>query len=289
MREEIRLVPLGEVEVYLEDVGALDAPALAIVHGGPGGSSYVFREMLGEELADYRVLYIDQRGSGRSPALPPDPRLFTVDALVEDLDALREALGLERWTLLAHGFGAVPALEYARRFPAFVRGVVLVGPWVHYPWLAKRLWRASRVLQGQDAEGAPEDPQAALEEAFAELEPKVVFDALMFPSDHGRAQYEWVVEGSGLMPGAHVGEMFVTNGLWALDYTPYLMDLSLAPHVIVGEKDGTSYPEQAEAVVDLAGGRLEVIPGAGHYPWIDAPEAFVRALYAALDAVLEEG
>lgn len=285
MREEIGYIQVGDVELYLEDVGPEDAPAIAFVHGGPGGSSYTFREGVGEDLEDYRVLYFDQRGSGRSPALPPEPQLFTIDALALDLEALRRKLGIAEWTLLSHGFGAVAALEYTRKYPQHVDGLILVAPWVNYPELARRLFQMALALRGLPDAEAPADPMLALREAFREVEPKAVFDALMFPSEHSRLEYEWLAEGSGILGNEGPGQMFVYNGLWNLDYTAYLLDSPMAPAMIVGAKDGTSYPEQAEWVADLTGGSLEVLEGAGHYPWMDEPEAFREVLYRALDSL----
>jgi len=279
MREEIRLVPVGEAELYVEDVGPKDAPVLLTVHGGPGGSSHAFRSFLEEELSDYRVLYVDQRGSGKSPRLPEDPRLFTIDALVEDFEDLRHALGIERWTPIAQGFGATVALEYARRFPAAVDGLVLIGPWVHFPWLLKRLWQAA-------TDGPfPEDPEEAVKTLFAEVSFNDLVSRLAFPTAHGRMHYEWVQDGGLLVADDAILQLFGENGLWRFDYTPYLLELGHRPHVIVGEADGTSYPEQAEAVADLTGGRLAVIEGAGHHPFVDRPEAFTEELYQALDAI----
>ena len=88
MREEIGYVPVGEAELYVEDVGPVEGPALFVLHGGPGGNAYVLREGLQDYLEGFRVVYFDQRGSGRSLELPQDPRLFTVDALVEDLSLI---------------------------------------------------------------------------------------------------------------------------------------------------------------------------------------------------------
>ena len=282
MREEIAIVPTPDAEVYVEDVGPRDAPALVVVPGGPGGSSYPYRAAWEEELADYRVVYLDPRGSGRSPELPPEPRLFTVDALVDDLEAVRAWLGVDRWVPVGHGFGALVALEYGRRFPELTPGVVALGPWVHYPELARALWRAA-FGPGEP----PEDPTQAVEEAFAAAGPKVLFDRLSFPSEHGRAHLEWLAEGLPLAGSEGVEAAFRTNGLWELDYGAHLLGYPVDVAVIVGERDGTSYPHQAERLADLTGGRLEVIPRAGHYPWIDEPEAFFRAFYGAVDAFSE--
>lgn len=281
LREEIELIPLDGVEVYLEDVGPADAPVLLFLHGGPGGSSYTFREEMGDVLEDYRLLYLDQRGGGRSPELPPDPDLFTLDALVEDLEDLRNHLAIEGWTLLSHGFGGMVALEYARRYPQRVQGQLMVAPWISFPLLAQQLHRAAQQLRGGSQETPPERPADALAEAFADLDPKVVFDHLLFPSEHTRLQHEWIAETE--LIGGNAGEMFVRNGLWDFDYTPYLSQAQVAPLVLVGSADGSSYPQQADLVASLAQGTLEVLPAAGHFPWLDQPEAFIQALYEALD------
>jgi proline iminopeptidase len=76
--------------------------------------------------------------------------------------------------------------------------------------------------------------------------------------------------------------MFVHNGLWRLDYTPFVLEVQVASAVLLGTLDASSYPE-ALTIADLLGGQLELIEGAGHYPWIDQPEAFGEALRGVLD------
>lgn len=281
MREEIGVIQLDEVELYVEDIGPEDAPVVVVLHDGPGGSSYPLREGIGEDLQDYRVLYLDQRGSGRSPELPAQPKFFTVDALVQDLEGLRQHFDVDSWTLLGHGFGAIPALEYARLYPKHASHLVLIAPWFNFPWLAQQLYRASlRLRDLPDDLAEPPTPQLALEEAFKSLEPKAVFDALMFPSEHGRLEYEWLAESGGVLGGDVPGQMFVYNGLWMLDYSTYLLGLQPA-NVIAGTLDGSTFP-QCEQVADLTGGTLELVEGAGHFPWIDEPYVFTEALQVLL-------
>ncbi|WP_117238083.1 alpha/beta fold hydrolase [Thermus sediminis] len=276
MREEIGYIPVGGAELYVEDVGDLHAPALFVLHGGPGGNAYVLREGLGEYLEDFRVIYFDQRGSGRSLELPDDPRLFTVDALAEDTLLLAEALGLDRFALLGHGFGALVALEVLRRYPE-ARGAVLLAPWLSFPWLAARLAEAAGLSPS-------EDPEETLRAALERAEPKLLFDRLMFPSQRSRLEYEWVVEGSGILGPDAPARAFLRNGLWRLDYTPYLTPSRRPVAVVVGEKDGTSYP-YAEEVAERLGAPIHVIPEAGHFPWMDQPEAFEEAFLEALSAL----
>jgi proline iminopeptidase len=247
-----------------------------VLHGGPGGNAYALREGLGEYLEGFRTIYFDQRGSGRSLELPEDPRLFTIDALVEDTLLLAEALGLERFALLGHGFGALVALEVLRRYPG-VEGAILLGPWVSFPWLAQRLAEAAGLTP-------EEDPEANLRAALERAEPKALFDRLMFPSPRGRLEYEWVAEGSGVVGPDAPARAFLRNGLWRLDYTPYLTPSRRPVAIVVGERDGTSYP-YAEEVAERLKAPIHVVPEAGHFPWIDQPEAFGQAFLEALAAL----
>lgn len=279
MREEIGYIPLGEAEVYVEDVGEERAPALLFLHGGPGGNAYALREGLGEYLEGFRAVFFDQRGSGRSLELPPDPRLFTLEALAGDVLLLAEALGLEAFALVAHGFGALVGLEAFYRYPE-VRGLILLGPWVSFPWLAARLSEAA----GLDPSG---DPEADLEAALAQEEAKRLFDRLLFPSDRSRLEYEWIVEGSGILGSEAPARALLQNGLWRLDYTPYLRPDPRPIWVLVGELDRSSYP-YAEEVACRLEAPIAVIPGAGHHPWLDAPEAFAQAFREALGQLFPE-
>jgi len=74
---------------------------------------------------DHALLYYDQRGSGRSEL--PDSLALTADAMVEELEALRQRFRIEKLTLLGHSWGGGLALLYTMRYPDRVRRMVLVG------------------------------------------------------------------------------------------------------------------------------------------------------------------
>ena len=76
---------------------------------------------------EIRWVYYDQRGTGRSDA-PLDSSAVNLDAFVTDIDALRQALGYEQVTLLTHSFGTLFGIEYARRYPESLRGLILMAP-----------------------------------------------------------------------------------------------------------------------------------------------------------------
>jgi proline iminopeptidase len=71
-----------------------------------------------------QLIYLDQRGSGRSASSPRHN--YALARQVQDLEELRQRLGLRQWVLLAHSFGGVIAAAYAQRYPEHVQALVLV-------------------------------------------------------------------------------------------------------------------------------------------------------------------
>lgn len=99
-----------------------------VLHGGPGSGCGAWWEKL-FDLKRYRVVLMDQRGCGRSEpdARRPDTDLSvnTTHHLISDIEALREALGIERWLLVGGSWGATLALAYATTWPERIGALVL--------------------------------------------------------------------------------------------------------------------------------------------------------------------
>jgi proline iminopeptidase len=265
---------LNGVELYFEVAGPKDAAQTLIYLHGLGYNSYSFREIMGEHLGAYRVVYLDQRGCGRSAPLEADPELFTVDALVDDLEALRAHLNLRSFTPIGHAFGAVIALEYTRRFPRHVSSVVAVSPWVHFPELATQLLDVAMRLTERTVD-VPEDPEARADLAFSLRED--LLSVLYFPNPQARLHLEFVDTESGLFGSGTAQEAFIFNRLWELEYPLYFPEIQSPVICIAGEMDATVNPGQSDWLVDLLGAELEIMEG-GHYPWLENAAGFVDAL-----------
>ena len=138
------------IEVFAREVSADDGverPWLLFLQGGPGHESP--RPTLGplapawleRALVDFRVLLLDQRGTGLSTPYgtgtrpdPLDPAVeaaylthFRADAIVRDAECLREHLGVRRWSLLGQSFGGFCVLHYRGRFPDSLRETYVTG------------------------------------------------------------------------------------------------------------------------------------------------------------------
>lgn len=279
---------LNGVDLYFEQVGDPENPALIYLHGGPGYNSSSFRDLIGEDLTHYHMVYLDQRGSGRSGELKQDTLL--IDDLVEDLEAVREFLALDTFTPLGHGFGALIALEYGRRYPQHVQKVVTVNPWIHMPELALELLKAAAEITGKPFE----DPRAEIlknlkedeyplvgaarvEKAFELLNARDLLNHMQFKDVQGRMRLEFSDVEAQLLGSGEVQEAFVRAGMWEFEYPGFLVEQECPIVAIAGQHDRTSYPDQVQWLEDLAGADIIVLD-AGHYPWLDAPEDFVDAL-----------
>lgn len=112
-------------QVYYETCGAEDGVPVVFLHGGPGSGCKPDHRQFFDPKRYYIVLF-DQRGSGRSKPFGSTDN-NTTPHLLDDMEALRNELGIERWLLFGGSWGAALALAYAERHPNRVLGMVLRG------------------------------------------------------------------------------------------------------------------------------------------------------------------
>ncbi len=282
--DDVAHVIVDGADLYVEQVGPADAPVVYTLHGGPGYSSHTLRELLGDEIERYRVVYADQRGGGRSYTDAP----FDLDVLADDVAAVLRALSLERATLLGHGFGAAIAVRAARRHPRLVHGLVLVNPWTSMPLLARTLQREAAQRTDRLEEALPPeaaladaeaiDPQDTVDEAFGFMSGKVLFDALLFPTASSRLRLEHA-DATALHGPTETVEL---GEPWRVDVTSDLAALQMPVAVLVATEDRSAYPDQAERVLEAVPHAVTALVEGGHYPWLDAPDTFVPTLHEAL-------
>ena len=114
------------VLIYYKSIGR-GAP-LMVVHGGPGASHDYFLPYLLSLARTNRVVFIDERGSGRSEKLA-DVKQYTVEAMVEDAEAVRQALGLGKMSLLGHSYGGTRPLSGGIRHAGLGRRILSFSVW----------------------------------------------------------------------------------------------------------------------------------------------------------------
>ncbi|MCX7275938.1 MAG: prolyl aminopeptidase [Burkholderiales bacterium] len=111
--------------LYWEECGNPDGVPVLFLHGGPGsGTSPKHRQFF--DPAYYRIVLFDQRGAGKSTPLG-DVRNNTTQLLVQDIEQLREMLGIDQWLVFGGSWGSTLALAYGETHPERCTGFVLRG------------------------------------------------------------------------------------------------------------------------------------------------------------------
>ena len=133
-------------EIYFEESGNPDGKPAVFLHGGPGGGTDPKMRTFFDPKV-YRIVLFDQRGCGRSR---PHANLVdnTTWHLVEDMEKLREHLGIKRWLVFGGSWGSTLALAYAETHPDHVTELVLRGIFL------LRKWEIDWFYQRPDGAGA---------------------------------------------------------------------------------------------------------------------------------------
>ena len=258
-----------------------DGPPLICLPGGPMRDS-AYLGTLGGLTAHRRLIRLDLRGTGASE-VPTDPTSYRCDRLVDDVEALREELGLDRMDLLAHSAGANLAALYTARHPERVARLTLVTPSVYavgIPISAEDRLEVAR-LRGSEPWFGP--AFAALEEITAGRATPDSWPAIA-PFAHARwdETARAFDEADAKEKNAEAATAYAAEGAFDQAATrAALADFRSPVLVLAGEFDISAPPR---AMAEYAGlfpnAEFAVQPGAGHMPWLDDAERFVAAVSA---------
>lgn len=268
------LVPVNGTELFVRRVGS--GPPVLVVHGGPLLEHGYLLPWLEPLAAGRELVFFDQRLSGRS-AGRVDSASVRVDTLVEDMEGLRERLGLERMDLLAHSWGAHLALRYALRHPDRVRSLVLVSPMA----ASSALWaREERALAASiTLEQAEELSRLRAAPGVAEGDP-VALGELLRASFRTQFHDPEAAESLSLYVPEDYGERSRQFGFLAPDLADFDLHGPLAgmerPTLLLFGADEPG-AELGGRALDraLPRSRLVILEDAGHFAFIERPEAFL--------------
>ncbi|MEO5878376.1 MAG: alpha/beta fold hydrolase [Streptosporangiaceae bacterium] len=245
-----------------------EQPVLFALHGGPGGDHGGFKPALSALTDRAQIIYLDNRGCGRSARGARDT--YTLDNNVEDLEAMRRHLGLDKIGLLGASYGGMVALSYAARYPRNLSHLILVATTPSRRFLP----RAQEILAER---GTPEQ-QAAAEPLWSGT----------FESEEQLREYFEVLgplyartydlEKSRKRPRIHNPEVLnegFAGFLRSYDVTDDLHRIT-APTLVIGARhDWICAPEfSVEIAHGIPGADLRIFEHSGHSVFSDEPDAF---------------
>jgi pimeloyl-ACP methyl ester carboxylesterase len=252
---------------------------LVCVPGGPMRASAYLGDFGGLSARRALVL-LDLRGTGDSE-VPVDRASYRCDRQVDDIEALRVELGLDRLDLAGHSGGATLAVLYAARYPDRVDRLVLVCPGTRPVGI--EIEDADRREVAELRRGEPwfADAFAAFERIWSGESTPADWEAIS-PFMYGRwdADTRAAVETRPGQRNEEAAALYYAEG--ALDPPAVRSAIASLPArvlLLAGEYDAALPPKRAAEYAELfANAELVVQPGAGHSPWLDDPERFARTV-----------
>lgn len=258
-----------------------ERPTAFLIHGGPGADHTAYKPLFSSLTDQLQLVYFDQRGQGRSAR--GNKETYTLANNIEDLEALRDYLGLEKIVLIGSSYGGMVALSYAIKYPQNVQALMAIATAGSHHFLT----RAKEILQ---TTGTPEQIKIA--------------------------QYLW----DGNFPDeAHLRKYFQLMGsLYSLTYDPkaksndfkrtilsveainvafstFLREYNIidqlsqitAPSLIIGAKeDWVCAPEFSEEIAQhIPNATLKILENCGHLIRADQPEKLMQEIRNFLNQI----
>ena len=250
---------------------------LVLMHGGPGADLYTM--MAYRPCADhFTLVFYDHRCNGRSEGA--EVSSMTMENLTADADALRQALGFDKWAVLGHSFGGMVALEYALRYPQSLSHLLLVDTCGDIRWAQEN---APKVLAQRGF--SPEIVELARRFLNGQIEPNEMFPALMklgkaYNPHTGPSQIpHMLITGiqTKMQPEAMIfGESQMLKGWTVMDR---LGEIKVPTLVMAGRDDFQFPPEhQQELAAGIPDARLVIIDRAGHNVQDEQPVEVQRTI-----------
>ncbi len=284
-------VDANGVMIYYEMLGR-GAP-LMIVHGGPGASHDYFLPYLLPLARHNKVVFIDERGSGRSQKLE-DPSSYTVENMVDDVESVRQALGLGKISLLGHSYGGALAQAYALKHQANLTHLILGSTWSSSKALNEIFVKMKQNMSPELRERIDKLEAAGLYGHGKDYEKNRYTNDYMIaawgegyfpylyqnhpdpnydPVDNGKMAWDLYRE----MWGEH-GEFVIDGNLKSVEYTDRLASIKVPTLILVGDHDECD-PSLSQAMHEkIAGSKIVVFPKAGHMTFVDDTGMFIQTV-----------
>ena len=259
-------------------VAGKGAPCL-FIHGGPGSGSEIVEKLAGGTLErQFRMVYLDQRGSGRSASDPK--KNYSLDRVIQDMEELRANLKIEKWVLMSHSFGGIIATAYAQKHPDRISGMVLMNSILHLPASMESTATHGYALLPA-ASRPPMDPAAPLPQRFGMvmglLGQANLTGKLMYADAGTEARVNAALKG---LPANRdlAGTLFATGAImdYVGDMAPATASLAMPVLVISGKEDHVTGVDHYKSF-RFPRQQLALVPGK-HFSMLEQPLEVGKAL-----------
>ena len=275
------------------DSEAKDKLPVLCLHGGPGATHDYLEPLKALSGSGRRVIFYDQLGCGKSP-VPSDPDMWTVELFVEEVDVVREALGLDRLHILGQSWGGMLGMEYALTRPKGLASLIAVSSPASMPlWVAEanRLRKelppaVQQVLLKHERAGTTQD--AAYQEAMMVFYRRHLCRLNPWPEPLRRSFAKMMQDAEVYHTMNGPSEFHVIGVIKDWDITARLGEIDVPTLVISGRYDEAT-PALVEAVHrGIPNSEWVLFENSSHSVHMEEPERFLQVVSRFLDRVEAE-
>jgi proline iminopeptidase len=286
-KAEEGFVDANGVLIYYTMFGKGDP--LFIVHGGPGATHDYFLPYLLPLARTNRLIFIDERGSGQSEKLE-NVAGYTVENMVEDVEAVRKELNLGKISLLGHSYGGVLALAYALKYQQNLSHLILCSTFhstsamneVFKKIEAKMDPALLKRIQTMEKEGLFGHGKEYEKNRYTQDYMIASWGEGYFPylyQNRPDPNYDPVANGNTSwdlyreMWGSD-GEFIIDGNLKSVEYGDKLSTINVPTLITVGDNDECAPSISREMNEKIKGSKIVIFPKSGHMTFVDQPALF---------------
>jgi len=279
---------VGDVNLWVEQIGT--GTPLVLVSGGPGTSHHYFHPHFQEAARFSRLTFYDLRGVGLSDPSPDE--LYSMEQAVDDLDLLRQKLGIDRWVVLGLSFGGAIAQVYALNYPEHLLGLVLVSsalPMSIDIGLGSRQYtfqseeERARIAEIYTVNGERAIPVHS-DQVTPAMQRKMLFNAFMNGDWKRRHLQKWTERDIAMYARyefVHARNYYTAmlQDYFTYDLTDLFLSCPIPTLIFEGNWDMAFSADKAQIMFDqFPKADHQFFEQSGHIPYEDEPERFMAAL-----------
>ena len=244
-----------------------------VLHGGPGMDHTYFKPYLSPLADDMQLIYVDHRNTGRSSRVPLET--CTIEQMADDVEALRQYLGLGKVSVMGNSFGGFWALTYALRYPDSLNRLILITTSPSHEFYAAAKAEAARKGTTEQIAAVPDvfEGKISTNEEFS------AWWQVMRPLYYYRWDDAYEEGGKRGTTNAECASYMFRHVIPSYDVRPRLSQINVPTLVLGGRHDWvTPYGESETIAAAVPDSELVIFEESGHLPFVEEQERFLQVV-----------
>ena len=270
-------VDVGYIHYYTKGEGK----PIVLLQGGPGFSSYYMRA-IADSLTGYKSILIDYQGTGRSQYKKPDSTWVNQHNMVNDVEIIRKHLGINSWIVMGQSWATHTALLYGIDYPNRTSKIILqatAGTDNNFQkYYGDNISKGLTASDFAQLEAIMKDSTAGKLDSF-----KIWLNGYFYDREKSSLFLNFPAEEAPYFHNAAFFTAFLNDpGYETFDISKEAYELDIPIRIIQGRQDPVNGGTQERLNERLKNSKIFYIERAGHFPWLEQPDAFFTALKASL-------